>query len=107
MRAAAIPVTAATQSVLIPFRDDDQFVVQENAGTPTLYSFGLKFHQTQNQGAVTTIASDFTNQAGHKVPIYVVAIAPPDSDRAALQLIATLRKPVDAFFARLRAAKKA
>lgn len=39
-----------------------------------------------------TIASDFLNQAGHKVPIYVIAIAPPDSDRASLQLIATNSK---------------
>jgi hypothetical protein len=37
-------------------------------------------------------ASAFTNQAGHKVPIYVIAIAPPDSDRATLQLIATNSK---------------
>jgi hypothetical protein len=39
-----------------------------------------------------TIANDFTNQAGHKVPIYVIAIAPPASDVDALKAIATNSK---------------
>ncbi|PYR55861.1 MAG: hypothetical protein DMF91_23330, partial [Acidobacteria bacterium] len=39
-----------------------------------------------------TIASDFTNQAGHKVPIYVIAIAPAAGDVDALKAIATNSK---------------